>query len=100
MTRFATSQDGRRREGRDGSTTAAVMFVSERIQPWPPNPFPVVVTEGRTATRQGLIDWRDNRYSVPPELAATKVVAHQHGSRTSLGTTIHPAPDRHTMTGN
>lgn len=39
--------------------------------------FPVVVTEERTATRQALIDWRGNRYSVPPELAATRVVVHQ-----------------------
>jgi hypothetical protein len=53
------------------------MFVSERLQPLPPKPFPAVVTEERTATRQALIDWRGNRYSVPPELAATKVVVHQ-----------------------
>lgn len=37
----------------------------------------MVVTEERTATRQALIDWRGNRYSVPPELAATKVIVHQ-----------------------
>jgi len=37
----------------------------------------VVVTEERTATRQTLIDWRGNRYSVPPELAAAKVVVRQ-----------------------
>jgi transposase len=29
LTAFARSQDGRRREGRDGSTTAAVMFAAE-----------------------------------------------------------------------
>ena len=39
--------------------------------------FPVIVTEERTATRQALIDWRGNRYSVPPELAAAKVVVSQ-----------------------
>ena len=77
LTAFATRQDGRRREGRDGSTTAAAMFVAERLAPLPPTVFPVVVTEERTATRQALIDWRGNRYSVPPELAATKVVVHQ-----------------------
>ncbi|MEA9985973.1 Mu transposase domain-containing protein [Subtercola sp. RTI3] len=74
---FARSQDARRREGRDGSTTAAVMFAAERLRPLPPSVFPVVVTEERTATRQALIDWRGNRYSVPPELAATKVIVHQ-----------------------
>ena len=77
LTAFATSQDGRRREGRDGSTTAAVMFAAERLGPLPPTVFPVVVTEERTATRQALIDWRGNRYSVPPELAATRVIVHQ-----------------------
>ena len=77
LTAFARSQDGRRREGRDGSTTAAAMFAAERLRPLPSSVFPVVVTEERTATRQALIDWRGNRYSVPPELAATKVIVHQ-----------------------
>ena len=77
LTAFAISQDGRRREGRDGSTTAAVMFTAERLAPLPPTLFPVVVTEERVATRQALIDWRGNRYSVPPELAATRVIVHQ-----------------------
>lgn len=77
LTVFATRQDGRRREGRDGSTTAAAMFAAERLAPLPPSVFPVVVSEERTATRQALIDWRGNRYSVPPELAATKVVVRQ-----------------------
>ncbi|MCB2411271.1 IS21 family transposase, partial [Demequina sp. TTPB684] len=77
LTAFAQGQDGRRREGRDGSTTAAVMFAAERLSPLPPMLFPVVVTEERTATRQALIDWRGNRYSVPPELAAARVIVHQ-----------------------
>lgn len=53
------------------------MLASERLRPLPPTVFPVVITEERTATRQALIDWRGNRYSVPPELAAAKVVVHQ-----------------------
>ena len=77
LTTFATSQDARRREGRDGSTAAAVMFAAERLGPLPPTVFPVVVTEERVATRQALIDWRGNRYSVPPELAAARVIVHQ-----------------------
>src|SRR5680860_1239333 len=63
LTAFATSQDGRRREGRDGSTTAAAMFAAERLAPLPGTLFPVVVVEDRLATRQALIDWRGNRYS-------------------------------------
>ncbi len=77
LTTFAAGQDGRRREGRDGSTTAAAMFLAERLAPLPPTVFPVVVTEERLATRQALIDWRGNRYSVPPALAAARVVVHQ-----------------------
>jgi len=77
LTAFAANQDNRRREGRDGSTTAKAMFAAERLRPLPPIVFPVVVTEERVATRQALIDWRGNRYSVPPELAATRVVVHQ-----------------------
>jgi len=84
LTAFARGQDDRRREGRDGSTTAAAMFVAERLAPLPPTMFPVVVAEERTATRQALIDWRGNRYSVPPELAATKVVVHQRLGANSI----------------
>lgn len=77
LEQFAAGQDGRRREGPDGSTTAAAMREAERLRPLPPTVFPVVVTEQRTATRQALVDWRGNRYSVPPELAAAKVTVHQ-----------------------
>ncbi|WP_262364462.1 Mu transposase domain-containing protein [Arthrobacter echini] len=74
---FAVRQDLRVRESETGSTTAQVMFTAERLRPLPPVPFPVVIAEERTATRQALIDWRGNRYSVPPELASAKVVVHQ-----------------------
>jgi transposase len=74
---FALRQDDRRREDTGGKTTAKAMFAAERLRPLPPVVFPVIVTEERTATRQALIDWRGNRYSVPPELAATKVIVHQ-----------------------
>ena len=83
LTAFAIRQDGRRREDTQGFTTAAAMFTAERLRPLPPSVFPVVVSEERTATRQALIDWRGNRYSVPPELAAAKVIVQQR-----LGTTI------------
>jgi len=84
LTAFAARQDGRRREGRNGSTTAKAMFAAERLAPLPPTVFPVVVSEERTATRQALIDWRGNRYSVPPELAATKVLVHQRLGATTI----------------
>ena len=73
---FAARQDRRKRESKTGSTTARAMLAAERLRPLPPAPFPVIVTEPRTATRQALIDWRGNRYSVPPELAAARVSVH------------------------
>jgi hypothetical protein len=46
----------------------------------PAAPYPVIVTEQRTASRQALVSYRGNRYSVPPELAAaTVVVSHPLG---------------------
>lgn len=74
---FARGQDDRPRQTETGKTTAKAMLAAERLRPLPPTVFPVVVTEERTATRQALIDWRGNRYSVPPELAATKVIVQQ-----------------------
>ncbi|MCW4457351.1 IS21 family transposase [Microbacterium sp. MPKO10] len=74
---FATSQDQRRRDDTGGKSTAAAMFANERLRPLPSSVFPVVVTEERTATRQALVDWRGNRYSVPVELAASKVLVRQ-----------------------
>jgi transposase len=77
VTTFAIGQDARKRETETGTTTAGVMREAERLRPLPPVVFPVIITEERTATRQALIDWRGNRYSVPPELAAAKVTVRQ-----------------------
>lgn len=74
---FARRQDGRARRSTTGMSTAKAMFANERLRPLPPVVFPVTVTEERTATRQALVDWRGNRYSVPPELAATTVIVRQ-----------------------
>lgn len=74
---FTRGQDDRSRRTETGKTTAKAMFAAERLRPLPPIAFPVVITEERTATRQALIDWRGNRYSVPPELAAAKVTVLQ-----------------------
>lgn len=94
---FAKRQDDRPREDVDGRTTAAAMFPAERLRPLPPIVFPVIVAQERTATRQALIDWRGNRYSVPPELAATKVtVSHRLGADTiDIATTSGTVVARH-----
>ena len=45
-------------------------------------PYPVVVSEDRTASRQALVSYRGNRYSAPPELAgAAVVVSHPIGGQ-------------------
>ena len=81
LTAFACRQDGRERRTETGKTTAGAMLAGERLRPLPASVFPVVVAEPRTATRQALIDWRGNRYSVPPELAkATVEVRHRLGA--------------------
>lgn len=94
---FAKRQDDRLREDVDGRITAAAMFPAERLRPLPPIVFPVIVAQERTATRQALIDWRGNRYSVPPELAATKVtVSHRLGADTiDIATTSGTVVARH-----
>lgn len=61
------------------------MFAMERLRPLPPAVFPVVVSEERTATRQALIDWRDNPYSVPPDLAAANIVIQQRLGLDTIG---------------
>lgn len=86
---FARGQDQRRRQDTSGNTTAAAMFADERLRPLPTMVFPVIVTEERTATRQALIDWRGNRYSVPPELAAATVVVSQRLGAESIDIATH-----------
>ena len=81
---FALGQDDRDREDIGGTTTAKAMFAAEKLRSLPPVVFPVIMTEERTATRQALIDWRGNRYSVPPELAAAKVIVHQRLGATTI----------------
>lgn len=63
------------------------MFATERLRPLAPTVFPVMVTEERTATRQALIDWRGNRYSVPPGLATTTVLVKQQLGYAIIGPT-------------
>lgn len=75
LDRFAALRgDTRLRATADGRSTVATVAASEPLQPAPALPYPVIVAESRTASRQALIDYRGNRYSVPPELAAAQVV--------------------------
>ncbi len=73
--RFARVRgDTRLRATTDGRSSVAVVAKTEPLSPLPAAPYPVIVSETRTASRQALVSYRGNRYSVPPELAAAQVV--------------------------
>ena len=73
--RFARVRgDTRLRATADGRSSVAVVAKAEPLAPVPAVPYPVIVSETRTASRQALVSYRGNRYSVPPELAAAPVV--------------------------
>ena len=75
LDRFASVRgDTRMRATPEGRCTVAALAETEPLQPVPAAPYPVIVTEERTASRQALVAYRGNRYSVPPELAAAQVV--------------------------
>ena len=75
LDRFASVRgDTRMRATPEGRCTVAALADTEPLHPVPAQPYPVIVTEERTASRQALVGYRGNRYSVPPELAAAQVV--------------------------
>ncbi len=80
--RFARLRgDTRLRATTDGRTSVAVAAKAEPLAPVPASPYPVILTEARTASRQAMVSYRGNRYSVPPELAGAHVaVRHPVGA--------------------
>lgn len=81
--RFARVRgDTRIRATADGRSSVATVAAAEPLAPLPVVPYPVILTEARTASRQALVSYRGNRYSVPPELAAANVtVSHPLGGQ-------------------
>lgn len=78
LNRFASVRgDTRLRATADGRSTVATVAQTEPLQPVATTPYPVIVVEERTASRQALVAYRGNRYSVPPELAMAQVVVSQ-----------------------
>jgi transposase len=73
--------DTRMRASADGRSSVAAVAAREPLRPIPARAYPAVLTETRVASRQALVAWRGNRYSVPPELAAAQVtVSHPVGA--------------------
>jgi hypothetical protein len=77
----------------------ATVAKSEPLAVLPAVPYPVIVTEARTASRQALVSYRGNRYSVPPELAGAQVkVSHPVGAEfLDIATTSGIVIARHRM---
>lgn len=97
---FATVRgDTRPRATADGRSTVVVVAENEPLRPVPAQAYPVIVAETRTASRQALVSYRGNRYSVPPELAATQVVvSHPVGGQfCDIATTSGIVIARHRM---
>jgi transposase len=98
--RFARVRgDTRLRATADGRSSVAVVAKSEPLAALPAVPYPVIVTEARTASRQALVSYRGNRYSVPPELASGQVrVSHPVGGEfCDIATTSGIVIARHRM---
>ena len=63
----------RRATAGDRKATVATVAAREPLRPVPPVPYPLLLAEPRVASRQALVAYRGNFYSVPPELAAATV---------------------------
>jgi transposase len=81
LDRFCPARgDTRVRSTPEGKSTVAALVEAEALALVPVTPYPVIIAEQRTASRQALVAYRGNRYSVPPELAmATVTVSHPIG---------------------
>ena len=65
--------DTRLRPTADGKASVATVASSEGLHPMPARAYPAILTCERVVSRQALVSYRGNRYSVPPELAAARV---------------------------
>ena len=68
-----TRSDVRMRRTKDGRSNVATVAAREPLRAPPAVPYPATVTEQRTVSRQALVAWKGNQYSVPPELAMSDV---------------------------
>jgi len=73
----ATRGDTRLRPGPGGKSTIAALAAAEPLRPAPHAPYPVIMTEPRVVSRQALVSYRGNQYSVPPELVGASVTVNR-----------------------
>ena len=73
--------DTRLRPTKDGKASVATIATTEGLHPMPATAYPAILTTDRIASRQALVSYRGNRYSVPPELdCAAVTVTHVLGA--------------------
>jgi transposase len=103
LDRFASVRgDTRIRATADGKASVATVAAAEPLRPIPPIPYPVVITETRAVSRQALVAYRGNRYSVPPELAGAQVCVSRlvGGHHLDIATTSGIVVARHRLAGD
>lgn len=103
LDRFATTRgDTRLRPGPGGKSSVATLAAGEPLRPAPATPYPVIVAETRVVSRQGLVAYRGNRYSVPPELVGGNVtVNHALGAEViDIATSAGIVVARHRLAGD
>ncbi|MFY2791035.1 IS21/IS408/IS1162 family transposase [Rhodococcus sp. MALMAid1271] len=77
----AVRGDTRLRPTTDGKASVATIATTEGLHPMPAAAYPAILTTERIISRQALVSYRGNRYSVPPELASAAVtVTHVLGA--------------------
>lgn len=73
--------DTRLRPTKDGRASVGTIATTEGLHPLPAAAYPAILTTERVVSRQALVSYRGNRYSVPPELAcAAATVTHVLGA--------------------
>lgn len=65
--------DTRLRPTKDGKASVATIATTEGLHPMPAAAYPAILTTDRVVSRQALVSYRGNRYSVPPELTCAAV---------------------------
>ena len=83
--------DARIRSTPGGKTTVGVLAAGEPLRPVPA-PFPATLSVARIVSAQALVSFRGNRYSVPPELTAARVVVTVRLGRSTVDIATTPGP--------
>ncbi|EON30343.1 hypothetical protein GOAMI_32_00710 [Gordonia amicalis NBRC 100051 = JCM 11271] len=72
-----TRSDARIRPTADGRASVITAAAREPLTAPPAAPYPAILTETRQVSRQALVAWRGNQYSVPPEIAMSEVTGRE-----------------------